>query len=164
MFLCIGDEIIETPPTNTKRFFEGDLLREVFMDYFKRGARWTVAPRSTLDSTRLDFSFWKDNLKKHINKLDEIEEKYEIAFDAANCLKFGKDLVINVATKNHELGAYWLKRHFGDKFRVSVVKISDSHLDGHLVPIAPGKLLVNEGAMYGLYDHLPEPLKKWDIV
>lgn len=164
MFLCIGNEIIETPPTNTKRFFEGYLLKHIFMDYFRQGAKWTIAPRPTLDSTRSDFSFWKDNLKKPIHKIEEIEENYEIFFDAANCLKFGKDLLINVATKNHELGAYWLKSHLGDKFRVHVVRMADSHIDGHFIPIAPGKLLVNEGVMYGLYDHLPEPLKSWDII
>jgi glycine amidinotransferase len=32
------------------------------------------------------------------------------------------------------------------------------------VPIAPGKLLVNEGAMHGLYDRLPLPLQKWDRI
>mgnify|MGYP001582144443 CR=1 FL=1 len=164
MFLCIGDEIIETPPTNTKRFFEGYLLREIFMEYFRRGARWTVAPRSTVDQKRLDLSYWKDNVGKPVDKMEDIEPVFEIAIDAANCLKFGKDVVVNVGTKNQELGAYWLQRHLEGRLRVHMVRMADSHLDGHLVPIAPGRLLVNEGAMHGLYDCLPAPLKKWDIV
>ena len=45
-----------------------------------------------------------------------------------------------------------------------MVRICDSHLDGHLIPIAPGKLLVNEGAMHGLYSKLPKQLQKWDVI
>jgi len=164
MFLVVGDEVIETPPTNRKRYFEGQLLRDVFMDYFKRGARWTVAPKSTLSEERLDLSYWKDTVDQPINAAAAIDPKYEIAFDAANCLKFGKDIVMNVGTKNHELGAEWLQRHFGDRFRVHAIRMCDSHLDGHFVPIAPGKLLVNEVAMYKQYHRLPPALQKWDRV
>src|SRR3989338_2049645 len=62
MFFVIGNEIIETPPTNRKRYFEHLLLKDIFMDYFRSGAKWTVAPRSTLSSEALDFTFWKDRL------------------------------------------------------------------------------------------------------
>ncbi|MGE0792606.1 MAG: hypothetical protein AB7V77_00315 [Candidatus Woesearchaeota archaeon] len=164
MFLCYGDEIIETPPTNTKRYFEGYLLRDIFMDYFRKGAKWTVAPRPFLSIDKQDRSYWKDNLFKPINDMVDIEFNLDISIDAANCLKFGKDLVINAATKNQELGAYWLKNHFGDKYNIHIVRISDSHLDGHLIPIAPGKLLVNESVMEGLYQNLPSALQKWDII
>ncbi len=109
MYLCIGDEIIETPPTNRKRYFEQLLLKYLFMEYFRSGAKWIVAPVPSLDDTAIDFSFWKDHIQRGIPSIEKIEENYEIAFDAANCLKFGKDIVMNVGTKNHELGFYWLK-------------------------------------------------------
>ena len=32
------------------------------------------------------------------------------------------------------------------------------------MPIAPGRLLVNEGAMYNRYDRLPPELQKWDRI
>jgi len=164
MYLCIGDEVIETPPTNRKRYFERLLLKDIFMEYFRSGAKWTVAPASCLDDLAIDFSFWKDNIQRGIPNIEEIEENYDIAFDAANCLKFGKDVVMNVGTKNHELGFYWLKRHLEGRFRIHPARICDTHIDGHFVPISPGKLLVNEGAMYGMYELLPEPLKKWDRI
>src|SRR3989344_3661830 len=56
MFMCIGNEIIESPPTNRKRYFEHLLLKDVFMEYFRAGAKWSVAPRPTLDERNLDFS------------------------------------------------------------------------------------------------------------
>ncbi len=164
MYFCIGNEVIETPPTNRKRYFEHLLLKDVFMEYFRSGAKWTVAPRPSLEDKAMDFSFWKDNLNDEIRKADKIEPTYEITFDAANCLKFGKDIVMNVGTKNHELGAIWLQRQLGQDYTVHPIRLCDTHIDGHFVPIAPGKLLVNEGAMHGFYDQLPEPLKKWDII
>ncbi|MEM4240190.1 MAG: hypothetical protein QXM31_03365 [Candidatus Woesearchaeota archaeon] len=164
MYFAIGNEIIESPPTNRKRYFEHLLLRDIFMDYFRNGAKWTLAPRPSLDEKRLDMSFWKENLDKHVRGVEEIGDDYEIAFDAANCLKFGKDIVMNVGTKNHELGAVWLQRHLGDAFRVHPIRLCDSHIDGHIMPIAPGKLLVNEVVMYGHYHRLPTALQKWDRI
>src|SRR3989338_2307202 len=164
MYLCLGDEIIESPPTNRKRYFEHLLLREVFMEYFRSGARWTVAPRPSLDDNALDFSFWKNTLSRGIPPIEQVEAQYEIAFDAANCLKFGRDIVMNVGTKNHELGAVWLARHLGSEYRVHPIRLCDTHIDGHFVPIAPGRLLVNEGAMYGSYERLPKALQKWDRI
>jgi glycine amidinotransferase len=90
MYFCIGDQVIETPPTNRKRYFEHLLLKNVFMDYFRRGAKWTVAPRPSLDEASLDMSFWKENLNKPIKGANNVDSRYEIAFDAANCLKFGE--------------------------------------------------------------------------
>lgn len=164
MFLCVGDEVIETPPTNPKRFHEGYLLRRVFNDYFRKGARWTVMPRPTLDRSALDYSFWQDRLAASFELSKDIDGKFEIAMDAANCLKLGTDLLINVATANHELAAHWLERHLAGRFHVHRVRLADGHIDGHMMPVAPGRLLVNEGAMHGLYDQLPEALRKWDVI
>lgn len=164
MYFLIGNEIIETPPTNRKRYFEHLLLRDIFMDYFRNGAKWTVAPRPSLDDNRLDLDFWKDNLDSPLLPLNDIDVNYEIAFDAANCLKFGKDIVMNIGTKNQELGAIWLQRQLGEKYRVHPIRLCDSHIDGHFVPIAPGKLLVNEVAMHNQYHRLPKALQKWDRI
>ncbi len=163
-FFCVGNQVIESPPTNRKRYFEHLLLKDIFMDYFRAGAKWVVTPRPSLEDGALDFSFWKDNLKDPIRSPESIEPNYEIAFDVANCLKFGKDIVMNVGTKNHELGAVWMQRQLEPDFKVHPIRLCDTHIDGHFVPIAPGRLLVNEGAMHGYYDRLPEALKRWDRI
>ena len=164
MYLCVGNEVIETPPTNPKRYFEHLLLKHVFMEYFRSGSKWTVIPRPSMEEKSIDYSFWKDNLHKPLSSIENIEESYEILFDAANCLKFGKDILMNVGTKNHELGAIWLQRHLENKYRVHPIRLCDTHIDGHMIPIAPGKLLVNEGAMYGYYNQLPAELQRWDRI
>ena len=43
--LVIGDEIIETPMVWPCRYFETHSYRPILKDYFRRGARWTGAPR-----------------------------------------------------------------------------------------------------------------------
>lgn len=164
MFMAYGDTIIESPPTNRKRFFEQQLLRDIFRDYFNRGAGWIAAPRPLLSDESVDYSFWKDNLDKPIPEPEQVDPAMDIAFDTANALKFGKDIVFNVATDNHALGYNWLKRTLPRETRVHPIRLSDSHIDGHFIPIAPGRLLCNEVVMYGNYERLPEQLQKWDRI
>ncbi len=161
MFLCLGDEIIETPPTNRKRYFEGMMLHDVFKDYFRNGARWTLAPRPKLTDASFDFTHWSKISDFH--NLEDIDFKFDIAFDAANCLKFGKDILINIGHKNHELGAVWLQRHLGQKFRVNPVRITDMHIDGMLMPLSPGVLLINK-KLKSMISQLPKPLQNWKMI
>lgn len=161
MFLCIDDEIIETPPMNRNRYFEGLMLHHIFKEYFRKGARWTLAPRPKLSRSSFDNNHWSKIDKIH--SLKEIEQEFDIAFDAANCLKFGKDIVMNVGNKNQELGAIWLQRHLGDKFRVHPVRITDLHIDGMLMPLRPGLMLINS-VLKDRMHLLPKPLQKWETI
>ncbi|MDQ3819853.1 MAG: amidinotransferase, partial [Acidobacteriota bacterium] len=45
VLLVIGDEIIEAPMAQRARYFEFRAYRSLLQDYFKRGARWTAAPK-----------------------------------------------------------------------------------------------------------------------
>ena len=161
MFLCIGNEIIETSPTNRNRYFEGLMLTDVFKEYFRNGAKWTVAPRSRLSIDSIDSAHWKDTTRFH--SLEEIGKDLDICFDAANCLKFGRDILMNVGNKNHELGAVWLQRHLGDGFGVHTTRICDCHIDGSIMPLRPGVLLANP-SMKGRMHLLPKPLASWKVI
>lgn len=161
MFLCLDDEIIETPPIDRNRYFEGLMLRHIFMDYFREGSRWTLAPRARLTEESSDFVHWSK--VKKIHKIGEIEPYLDIGFDAASCLKFGKDILMNVGNKNHELGAIWLQRHLGNKFNIHAVRITDLHIDGMLMPLRPGVMLVNRLLKKKIH-LLPKPLQKWKMI
>jgi glycine amidinotransferase len=163
--MCLGDKIIETPPTIRGRYFETHLLHDIFYDYFRQGAKWITSPRPTLDLNRIDVKgekYWKSI--DHYHDMDQMKD-FEINFDAANLLKFGRDIIFNVGSKNHELGAYWLESILGDEFRVHRVRVCDSHIDAVIAPIAPGKMLYNPVGDHKktLLKQLPDPLKKWDI-
>jgi len=45
-------------------------------------------------------------------------QNFEPAFDAANILRFGRDLLYLVSATGNELGGQWLQRMLGDQFRV----------------------------------------------
>ena len=161
MFMCLGNEIIETPPTNRNRYFEGMMFFHIFLDYFRKGAKWTLGPRTRLIGDSMDRTHWTKAKKLH--NLEEIENCFDISFDAANCLKFGKDILMNVGNKNHELGMMWLQRHLGDEFRVHPVRLCDYHIDGKLMPLKPGTLLVSSWLKKNT-NLLPKPLQKWKMI
>ncbi len=158
LFLVIGDEIIETSPMVRARYFEADLYKELFTEYFRAGARWTVAPKSRLMERNFDYSYV---LETGYTGEVPSDPAYEMMFDGAQLLRFGRDLLFNVSTENHRLGATWLQRHLGDSYRVHVTEVTDHHIDGKIMPLRPGVLLVRRGVRLEL---LPPALQKWDVI
>lgn len=158
LFLVIGDEIIETPPMVRARYFESELYKELLTEYFRAGARWTVAPRSRLLDRNFDYSFIV--AEGYTGPVPE-NPFPEIMFDGAQVMRMGRDLVFNAVNENHRMGADWLSRHLGDDYRVHQVEVADNHIDGKILPLRPGTLLVREGVDL---DGLPEPLRNWDII
>lgn len=156
-FFIIDNDIIETSPLIRSRYFENDLIKHHLLEYFKKGSKWTCSPKPLMLEESFDRSYFSENLPN----CDE--SKFEIMFDGAQCLKFGQDILFNVANINHELGAIWLQRHLGDKFNVIQVKITDNHLDGMMMPIRPGLLLM-KGEMIKKRHLLPKELQKWDYI
>ena len=158
LFLVIGDEIIETSPAVRARYFEGDLYKELFTGYFNRGARWTLAPRSRLLDRNFDVSY---ALRHGFGGEVPADPFYELMFDAAQIVRFGRDLLFNAATENHRMGARWLARHLDGRNRVHVVEITDNHIDASVLPLRPGMLLTHDSVVR---DCLPAPLRRWDTI
>ena len=52
--LVVGDEIIEAPMAWRSRVNEFFPYRKLFNEYFKRGAKWTAAPRPKMDDDLFD--------------------------------------------------------------------------------------------------------------
>ena len=164
--LVIGNKIIETPCIWRKRYFENDLLKNIFQKKSKNGADWIIAPKPMMkdESFDLDYARRIENLNIDWSYYDKLEKNYEMMFDGAQCLKFGKDVVMNVANKNHELGYTWLKSVLGDSYRIHRVNLCDHHIDSMLMPLSPGKLLINSGSMKEKMNQLPAALQKWDHI
>ena len=157
-FLIAGEEIIETPPLVRARYFEADLFKELFTDYFKAGAKWTVVPPSRLLDRNLDYSYVVQ--RGYEGPVPE-NPFYEIMFDGAQCMRLGRDIVFNVSTENHRMGATWLARHLGDEFNVHVISVTDNHLDSMVLPLRAGTLLVRESLDIS---KLPKGLQSWDTI
>jgi glycine amidinotransferase len=83
---------------------------------------------------------------------------YEMMFDGAQCLRLGSDIMVNIATKNHELAVEWLERYLEDRFRLHrVYGLADNHIDSKIIALRPGLLLVRNQAVAEL---LPASLQK----
>jgi glycine amidinotransferase len=167
--LVLGDEIIETPPMIRSRYFETQFLKPIFQEYFRRGARWTVMPRPFMTDASFDLSYVQGpaTVGGPTEPVADAEPSaydvgHEMMFDAAQCLRLGRDLVVNVSTAHHALAVDWLERHVEGRFRVHRVHgLSDSHIDSMVLALRPGTLLVRNEAVA---DKLPAALRGWDRI
>ena len=154
ILLVIGDQIIETPNVIRSRAQETFSYRKLLMEYLRSGARWYGAPKPML----LDSLFEGADMEKPTPWNDEP------AFDAANVLRFGEDLIYLVSATGNEMGGHWLQSILGDKFRVHFLKdvYYGSHIDSTLVALRPGLILCNPGRVND--DTLPKVLKQWNVI
>ena len=168
--LILGDEIIETSPAIRSRYLETRLLAPVFKKYFDQGARWTTMPRPILTDKSFDLSYARDTETTLGGPTEPIADPqasafdvgYEMMFDGAQCLRLGRDLVVNIANDNHAQAVTWLERHLGDRYRVHRARrMSDNHIDSMIVALRPGAFLTRHA---GIRDHLPDAFKKWDFI
>ena len=153
IMLVIGDHIIETPSVIRSRAQETFSYRTLLLDYMRSGAKWYGAPRPML----LDSLFDVDRNKP-------TPRNDEPAFDAANVLRLGQDLIYLVSATGNELGGKWLQSILGDRFRVHFLKdvYYGSHIDSTLVALRPGLILCNPARIND--DSLPELLKQWEVI
>jgi N-dimethylarginine dimethylaminohydrolase len=151
--LVIGDHIIETPNVIRSRSQETFSYRKMLIDYLKSGAKWYSAPRPML----LDSLFEVDPARP-------TPRNDEPAFDAANVLRLGRDLIYLVSGTGNELGGQWLQTILGDEFRVHFLKdvYYGSHIDSTFVALRPGLMLCNPARIND--DTMPEILKQWKII
>lgn len=165
--LILGDEIIETPPMIRSRYFETQLLTPIFSDYFRQGARWTTMPRPVMTDASFDLSYAHQSAGGPTEPVADprpspYDVGHEMMIDGAQCLRLGRDVIVNVSTANHALGCDWLERHLDGRFRVHRVhRLSDSHIDSMVLALRPGTLLVRSAGVAGF---LPPALQKWDMI
>jgi glycine amidinotransferase len=160
--LVIGEEIIETPMAWPCRYFETHSYRPILKDYFRRGARWTSAPRPQLTDELFDPDF---RLPAKGEPMRYILTEFEPVFDAADFFRCGRDLFVTRSNVTNASGIEWLRRHLGDTYRIHEIESrcpNPMHIDTTALPLGPGKLLINPE--YVDPDRLPAILKKWDIL
>jgi glycine amidinotransferase len=155
--LVYKDFIIETPVFVLNRYFENTLLYDVFNKAFDggRGGKWLKAPHTKLVAAKMDLDNW--NIPRDYEKFER--EKFTMAIDAAQFLRIGKDVIVNVNSYNHYLGLEWMKSFFPDT-RFHMINIADNHIDGAIVCLKPGVFLVNP-AYENIREKMPEAFKNW---
>ncbi|QGM45529.1 amidinotransferase [Methylocystis heyeri] len=160
--LVIGDEIIETPMAWPCRYFETHSYRTLLKDYFRRGARWTAAPRPQL----LDQSFDPDfRIPQPGEPVSYILTEFEPLFDSADFFRCGRDIFVIRSNVTNAFGIDWLRRHLGESYRIHEIESrcrTPMHIDTTVLPLGPGRFLVNPE--YVDVERLPPIMKKWEIL
>lgn len=158
LLLVVGDEIIETPCAMRARYHEVNAYRSLLKEYFKAGARWTAAPKPMLTDSLFDPTYGQ----RESSARYPITE-WEPTFDAADFVRCGRDLFVTQSVVTNRFGIEWLRRHLGPEFRIHDVQTlarGPMHIDTTLMPLAPGKVLVNP--LYA--PMLPDAFSRWDII
>ena len=153
VLLTVGNEILEATMSYRSRWFEYLCYRPLLQNYYNLdpNMRHESAPKPRL--TELDYR--KDYLSDKIGvekRLEWTEKKLfvtteeEPLFDAADVLRFGKDLVVQHGFTTNLKGINWLKRHYKDH-RVHAVNFPGDpypiHIDATFTPIKEGLIINN---------------------
>lgn len=155
---AVGNKIIETPMAWRSRYFETFPFRDILNDYFKRGAHITSAPKPMLKD-----SMWKQGHSFPEEYFDQVIEEHEPLFDAADFLRIGADIVGQRSHVTNMMGVQWLQRELGDQYKVHIYEFDDGspmHIDTTIMPLSPGRVLVNKAWV----SKLPDFFKDWEIL
>ena len=154
LLLTVGHEILEATMSFRSRWFEYLCYRPLMEKYFMEDPnfRYEAAPKPRLTERSYKKDFYKkwDALSeaeknKIIETSDWILTEKEPCFDAADAVRFGKDLFVQKSMVTNNSGIDWLRRHYPDH-RVHKVRYKESlpwHMDTTLVPLRPGLVMFN---------------------
>lgn len=165
--IILGNTIVETAPHVRARIFENDLLRPVFYRYFHAGSNWVSMPRPVLARGSLDHAYFRRSGVDVSAVLSGDSASglaglgHEMIFDGAQCMRLGRDVLINVANANHEMAERWFVDNFPDLRFHRLDAIADSHIDSVVVPLRPGLMLLRS-PRYLRY--LPEGMRSWKAI
>ena len=156
LLLTIGNEILEATMSYRSRWFEYLCFRPLLEKYFAEDPNfhWEAAPKPRLSEDTYKKDFWKEwNALSEEEKWEEsiksewIPTEVEPLFDAADVVRFGKDLFVQKSMVTNQTGIDWLQRHYPDH-RVHTVRYKELlpwHMDTTIVPLRPGLVMFNPG-------------------
>lgn len=144
--LTIGHHAIETPMAMRHRQDEARVLRHI--------VRTVRAPVPQL----LDSIYDRSRLGVPTLRNDEP------VFDAANCLKCGRDILFLIANTGNQAGADWLQSFLGPGYRVHALRgiYQFVHIDSTIMPLRPGLVLLNPERVND--SNMPSFLRRWDRI
>ena len=153
VILTVGNEMLEAPMSYRCRWFEYLAYRPLLEKYYDEdpNMRWEAAPkpRLTESSYKKNYLYTGITIEERYSKIenaDFILTEDEPLFDAAEILRFGKDLFYHNNFTSNLKGLDWLRRHFPNH-RVHQINLPGdlipTHIDACFTPIKPGIMLIN---------------------
>ncbi|MFF5962789.1 inosamine-phosphate amidinotransferase 1 [Streptomyces collinus] len=165
--IVLGTTIVETAPHVRARIFENDLLKPILHEYFAAGSNWVNMPRPALVQGSLDDAYFRRQGidVSHVTGADTALVidglGLEMVFDGAQCMRLGRDVLVNVANHNHHLAWRWLRANFPELRFHRLNSIADNHIDSVVVPLRPGLMLLRSPEYL---PRLPKAMQSWDVI
>ena len=163
ILIKFGDTVVEAPTSVHTRYFESEYYKPLLYSLWGRdpNMKWLQPPKPTCSLTKMfhDVDYWEKVNTKDYNKSIFVNSGYktnlnenEIAFDAADIIRMGKDVFYKKGASANNQGLYWLRRTFPHlRFHMMHFPTDGSyHLDVSLVPLRPptsgsqGLILLNQ--------------------
>jgi N-dimethylarginine dimethylaminohydrolase len=152
--MVVGDLFVEVPSPTRARFFETYAFRPFMEAYQAKGAHAVAAPKPILGPET-----YQPGVGSGITEA-------EILFDAANCIRVGKDIFIDVNHSANRRAVGWLERTLrglvDDAIRVHPMSLGYDHVDVTLVPLRPGVVLIDPVKV--TEKTIPHQFRNWDKV
>ncbi len=174
VILTVGNEMLEATMSYRSRWFEYLCYRPLIKTFFDQdpGMRHESAPKPRLTNSSYKKNYLSDSISieerlEMVAKKNFVTTEEEPLFDAADVLRFGKDLVVQHGFTTNLKGINWLARHFPGHRIHSVNFPGDPypiHIDATFTPLRPGLIINNPDRA------LPEEQKKiftkngWEIL
>lgn len=163
ILITFGDTVVEAPTSVHTRYFESEYYKPLLYSLWRQDKhmKWLQPPKPTCSPTKMfrDVDFWEKVNTTDYNKSVFSNSGYqtnlnenEIAFDAADIIRMGKDIFYKKAASANNQGLRWLRRTFPDlRFHMMHFPTDGSyHLDVSLIPLRPptsgshGLILLNQ--------------------
>jgi glycine amidinotransferase len=165
-----GNQIVEATMGWRSYYYATAPFRSLFKEYFRGGARWVAAPKPELTDSSYNPDFGhahhdgpagpgSDPFPPEFSVITE----FEPLLDAGDCMRFGRDILVQRSHVTNRFGIEWLRRLLDGEFRVHEVTFVDEHpmhLNATFVPLRPGTVLVNPERVIDL----PEMFRGWDML
>jgi len=164
VLMVIGDTIIEAPMAWRSRYFEVYAFREILHKLFNEGGKWLAAPKGSMDDSFYNADYTPD--KATIDGVRQfVVSENEVAFDAADFTRCGKDIFVQKSNVTNAMGIEWVRRHISNEFTIHEVEFGDEHpmhIDTTIVPLGPGKLMINPA--WVTREQIPAKFDSWEII
>ena len=153
VILTVGNEMLEATMSYRSRWFEYLCYRPLLQRYFEEDPdmRWEAAPKPRLTDASYKAGYLSEDVSieerlRMVAAKDFVTTEVEPLFDAADVLRFGKDLFVQHGFTTNLKAADWLQRHSPDH-RVHTLNFPGDpypiHIDATFTPLRPGLIINN---------------------
>ncbi|RWS30463.1 glycine amidinotransferase-like protein [Leptotrombidium deliense] len=156
MVITMGNTIVESATACRHRYFESSYYRDIIYKFYNADKRvhWKTGPQPTCADSMFRYYYQdkKEAQTNHKHVYETALAENEVAFEAADMLRIGKDVFYKRSATANFMGLEWLRREFPE-LRFHMMHFKDDlspHIDVNIIPMRPptsgsdGIVIVNQ--------------------